>query len=384
MTIIGMGPGNVDLLSTRAIQVIEQAPVLIGSKRLIECFPEKVGVVGIKTQDIIDQLRTNPEAVVLMSGDTGFFSGAKQLMDAFPEAEIIPGISSLSYFCSRIGTSYEDITWLSRHGRTGDILSQLLRSSRLFVLTDKRHSPYHLAQALPEDIRSQTRFIIGENLSLEDEIITSLLASEVLDRDYASLCVVLMDYLGPTPPLLLRDEEIVRGEVPMTKEDIRALALLKLDPRPGETMIDVGSGTGSISLALARLGIKVHALEKNQAAIAVFRKNLARLGGDIELHEGKASDSIPRLPKAQAAFIGGSGGELSRILEQLRMNNPDMRLVISAITLETLTEVTRLTQSPGLELIDATLIQVSQAKQLGSYHLMQAKNPIYLLEVRFV
>lgn len=305
-------------------------------------------------------------------------------MDAFPEAEIIPGISSLSYFCSRIGTSYEDITWLSRHGRTGDILSQLLRSSRLFVLTDKRHSPYHLAQALPEDIRSQTRFIIGENLSLEDEIITSLLASEVLDRDYASLCVVLMDYLGPTPPLLLRDEEIVRGEVPMTKEDIRALALLKLDPRPGETMIDVGSGTGSISLALARLGIKVHALEKNQAAIAVFRKNLARLGGDIELHEGKASDSIPRLPKAQAAFIGGSGGELSRILEQLRMNNPDMRLVISAITLETLTEVTRLTQSPGLELIDATLIQVSQAKQLGSYHLMQAKNPIYLLEVRFV
>ena len=383
MTIIGIGPGEVDLLSRRARQRIEQAEIIIGSPRLIGLFPDKPSRAAVRTDEVVELVRQYPGAAVLMSGDSGFFSGAKGVLKAFPKAEVIPGISSLSYFCARLGRSYDDIAWLSLHGRSGNITAKLLEHGSLFVLTDETNTPAAIAKQLPPDIRRATRVSVGANLSQADEVIDILPAEEVTGRQYAPLCVALFDYAGPAVPKLLRDDEMLRGKSPMTKEEVRAIALLKLAPRAGETIIDVGSGTGSVSFALARLGVSVKAIEHDPAAWEIFQSNLTRLGGDVVLYRGQASQLIPQLPRAEAAFIGGSGGELSDILQQLRANNPAMRLVIAAITLETLSQVMALSQQGEIELTDVTAVQISQAKELGAYHLMMAKNPVYLMEVRF-
>lgn len=176
------------------------------------------------------------------------------------------------------------------------------------------------------------------------------------------------------------DSEFIRGEVPMTKQEVRILSVAKLQLDKASVVYDIGAGTGSVSIEVAAQcpDGRVYAIEKASEGISLIDANRKKFNiGNIELVEGTAPQCMERLPAPTHVFIGGSGGRLVDIIKAVRKKNPKVRFVLNAVTLETMGELMKL-QSLFPEYADMEVIQVSvsRAKVLGNHHLMRAENPV--------
>ena len=198
-----------------------------------------------------------------------------------------------------------------------------------------------------------------------------------------TLSVLLIEHL-PQPPRRCAgfpDEAFLRGDVPMTKQEVRAAALAKLAVRPTDTLWDVGAGTGSVSveLALAAPRGRVYAVECDPEACALIRKNRERFAAwNLTLIEGKAPQALEALPAPDAVFLGGTKGSMEAVVDAVLAKNPQARLCISAIALETLSAaVAALTAREFTA--EVTQIAVSCTKPAGRLHLLMANNPIFLI-----
>ena len=172
----------------------------------------------------------------------------------------------------------------------------------------------------------------------------------------------------------------------MTKEEVREVSVCKLGLTKEAVLYDVGSGTGSIAVECARLsdGIQVFAIEKKEEAAELIEENRSRYGlSNLTLVRGEAPEALKGLPAPTHVFIGGSSGNMKEILAVLYQKNPKARIVVNAITLETVSEVTELLKTLPVEKEEVIQIQVSRAKAAGGYHLMQAENPVYILSFFF-
>ncbi|MDO4268195.1 MAG: cobyrinate a,c-diamide synthase [Eubacteriales bacterium] len=179
----------------------------------------------------------------------------------------------------------------------------------------------------------------------------------------------------------MNDSCFIRGEIPMTKSEIRAVSLSKLELGPDSVIYDVGAGTGSVSVeaAVAAFRGHVYAFEQKEEGCRLIHENAAKFSLDnITVICGKAPEAMEPYPAPDAAFIGGSGGEIGRILDLLFEKNPNIRVVINAIALETLSEITDWFQKRKTE-PDISCIQVSRAALRGKYHMMQGMNPVYVI-----
>lgn len=181
----------------------------------------------------------------------------------------------------------------------------------------------------------------------------------------------------------MRDEWFVRGKIPMTKEEVRVVSLAKLEIAPDSVIYDIGAGTGSVTveaICMAPQG-QIYAFEQKKEGCELIRENLNRVEIPAEravVVEGRAPECLSGYPVPDRAFIGGSGGNISEILDLLFEKNPSVRIVINVIALESLSQVTDYCVRRGL-IPDVTCIQASRAKQLGAYHLMQGMNPVYVI-----
>ena len=181
----------------------------------------------------------------------------------------------------------------------------------------------------------------------------------------------------------MRDEWFVRGKIPMTKEEVRVVSLAKLEIAPDSVIYDIGAGTGSVTveaICMAPQG-QIYAFEQKKEGCELIRENLNRVEIPAEravVVEGRAPECLSGYPVPDRAFIGGSGGNISEILDLLFEKNPSVRIVINVIALESLSQVTDYCARRGL-IPDVTCIQASRAKQLGAYHLMQGMNPVYVI-----
>ena len=190
----------------------------------------------------------------------------------------------------------------------------------------------------------------------------------------------------------MRDEWFIRGEVPMTKSEVRAVSLSKLELDSHSVLLDIGAGTGSVSVEAALVwGVKrVFAFEKKAEAARLFEENRKKAGTEkIVLKEGEAL-SLLRDPavrreleagqegRATHAFIGGSSGNMKEIVEELLSLNPCMRVVINVIALETLASVISMLDELSID-GEIVSVQVSRARKAGGYHLMQGQNPVYVI-----
>ena len=173
----------------------------------------------------------------------------------------------------------------------------------------------------------------------------------------------------------------IRGKTPMTKQEVRAAALAKLAVRPTDTLWDVGAGTGSVSveLALAAPAGRVCAVECDAEACDLIRQNRAKFAvQNLHLTEGLAPAALADWPAPDAVFIGGSKGSLRAVVDAALAANPDARLCISAIALETLQEAVAALTAHGLT-AQVTQIAVSRSRAAGSLHLLMANNPVFLI-----
>lgn len=390
--VIGIGMGNPDTLTVGAKRAIEGSGLLIGAKRLLEPFAyldcEKLDL--IRPSEIAEALAAAQceQASVLMSGDVGFYSGATGLygkLDGF-DVEVIPGISSLVYFCAKLRTTWQDVTLVSAHGREHDAVGAIQASRKTFCITGGATKVEDICAELVERGLGSVQVMAGERLSYDDERIVEGTAAQLSTLSFENLTVMLV--LNPNPverefaAPSLADADFLRGKAPMTKEEVRALVVSKLRIAADHVVWDVGAGTGSVSIeaALAANRGRVFAIEKSVYAIDLLEQNKKALGvSNLSIVPGSAPKALSGLPAPDRVFIGGSSGELSEIVEMAIEANSQVRICATAVTLETLGLL--IAELKKLEIDDADIIQVavSRADKVGSYHLMRAENPIYIV-----
>ena len=181
----------------------------------------------------------------------------------------------------------------------------------------------------------------------------------------------------------MNDNHFIRGRVPMTKSEIRAIVLSKLDLKKDSTVYDIGAGTGSVGIeaALSMRQGSVYAIEKKEDGCELIRRNQEALGAkNLTVVCGSAPEALTGLPVPDRVFIGGSGGRLAEILDLVREKNPQARAVITVIALETLAAVGGYLKDRRLE-AEIVSVQVARAEKRGSYHLMQGQNPVYIITI---
>ena len=184
----------------------------------------------------------------------------------------------------------------------------------------------------------------------------------------------------------LRDEDFIRDKIPMTKEEVRHISVCKLGLTEDAVVYDVGAGTGSIAVEIANLSteIQVFAIETAPEAVSLIRKNVEKFGlFNVEVVEAIAPEGLEALPVPSHAFIGGSKGNLKAILDTLYAKNPQMRIVMNAVSLEAIVQMQQALSFFQVKDLDITQMSVSKAKELGDYHLMMANNPVYIYAFTF-
>jgi precorrin-6Y C5,15-methyltransferase (decarboxylating) len=178
------------------------------------------------------------------------------------------------------------------------------------------------------------------------------------------------------------DELFIRGDVPMTKQEVRAVSLSKLQLAAADIVYDIGAGTGSVSVEAAlkvRKGM-VWALEKDPGAVEIIEKNKKKFGAaNMKIMQTAAPAGLETLPSPDKVFIGGSGGNLKEILNLLYRKNPEARIVINAVTLETLNQAVDYYRTRPAYDLEIVHIIVAKARSLGGLHLMTGQNPVYIL-----
>ncbi|MBQ4353936.1 MAG: precorrin-6Y C5,15-methyltransferase (decarboxylating) subunit CbiT, partial [Clostridia bacterium] len=183
----------------------------------------------------------------------------------------------------------------------------------------------------------------------------------------------------------IADEEFLRGDVPMTKSEVRTISMAKLDLPADAVVYDVGAGTGSVSVecALAAYDGQVYAIKKEADAAELIRQNRGKFGcGNLHIVEGLAPDALNDLPVPTHAFIGGSSGNLREILAVLLDKNPDVRIVINAITVETQTEAEECAKMFGFTEYETVSVNIARSRKLGRYHMMTAQNPVSVITLQ--
>ena len=178
------------------------------------------------------------------------------------------------------------------------------------------------------------------------------------------------------------DREFIQKELPMTKQEIREIYIAKLQLKDNSTLIDVGAGTGSIGIEAAtylRNG-QVYAIEKEEKGIETLKENIKKFRlENIEVIVGRAPEAIPTI-EYDRMFIGGSTGSMRDILEHfIKYSKKDSRVVINAITLETLADATKLLKELDFKNIEVVNVVVSRGKNIGPYTMMYGENPIYII-----
>lgn len=393
--LIGIGMGNPDLLTREAEEAIRSSELLLGAARLLDGFPEldAARMAMTRPRELERAIRESDaeQISVLYSGDTGFFSGAKgllALLEGQMDVEVLPGISSLSCFCARIKRSWQDVFVLSCHGRDEGAAAAVQSHSSTFLLTGGAFRVETVCRSLCEAGLGHLSCAAGERLSYPEERIVFGTVEELSRDSFADLSVLLVDNPAPVQPIFqapgLSDDAFLRGRVPMTKEEVRALVVSKLRLGRRDTVWDVGAGTGSVSVecALCLSEGRVYAVERRPEAVELIQANRERFQlSNLHIVEGEAPQVLSGLPAPDSVFIGGSSGALRDIVGAALEKNPAVRIVVTAITLETLQGALEAIRCFGFQDTEVVQVTIARSSSVGPYHMMRGENPVYLISM---
>lgn len=422
--LLGIGMGDHMMMTEEVKERLRFADCIIGASRMVESALAAIGEMkregtqgsanssglhenteslGLETYceyrapQIAGFIRENTSCkrfAVVFSGDTGFYSGAKKLAEALEEGaectvEMLPGVSSVSYLASRLNVSWEDAKIVCLHGQTSNYIQSIAYHEKVFLLLGRKGQEEEICGKLNWYGLGETEVAVGKNLSYPEEEIFIKKASELKPKDVEGLAAAMVFHPHPLKKTCVHvpDSAFIRAEagkktVPMTKEEIRAAVIAKLGLERGSVLWDVGAGTGSVSIEAALLSedIRVYAVEKNAEAIALLRENKRKFKTDwVEIVEGTAPAALKNLEAPTHVFIGGSSGNGKEILRTVLKMNRHARIVLTAISLETVKEAMEAMQEGLLPNAEVTQIFVAKSRELGSFHMMMGQNPVYII-----
>lgn len=392
VTLIGMGSGQPENLTLQGLAALRQADLILGARRLLAVLPAgctENRAAAYRPDEVAELLQTSgaENAVLVYSGDTGFYSGASSMMEKLEalgvRARVLPGLSSIQLLAAALGRPWQGWNLVSAHGRTCDPVAECMQGRPTFFLTGGSEDPATLCAQLAAEGFGDVQGVVGQCLGTPEEKLFRGSVKELAAGRFNSLSVLLVEAAEVLPRRApgLPDEAFERGDVPMTKQEVRAAVLAKLAVRPEDILWDVGAGTGSVSveLALAAPRGRVYAVECRPEGCALIKANREKFRTrNLVLVEGLAPAALSDLPAPDAVFIGGSKGSLAAIVDAALDKNPDARICVSGIALETLSAAVAALTARG-RTVQVSQIAVSRAKAVGGLHLMMAQNPIYLI-----
>lgn len=331
VTVVGVDGG---VLPAGGAALIAGAELVVGGRRHLE----RHAVGAAKTLElgpVAEALRVLPayagdrapaDAVVLASGDPGFFGIVRALRAASIAVVVVPAVSSVQRVAAMVGRSWDDVTVVSAHGRDLGPALNICRTHRVVaVLTGPGAGPAELAAGLAGWRR---KLAVAEDLGGPGERLSVVDATAGVERDWLEpnvvLCLPESDPVSErgwlagglgVPPVdgwALPEDSFSHRDGMVTKPEVRALALARLAPGPGTLVWDVGAGSGAVGIECARLGSAVIAVERDAAQCVRIVANAARYGVDVRLEDGAAPDVLAGLPRPDAVFVGGGGPTVVR------------------------------------------------------------------------
>lgn len=390
VTLLGMGSGTAAHLTKAAETALTDAGCIVGAKRLLAQLPENCSdhrFAATKPGDILAILEQNRDrdCVVVYSGDSGFYSGCRSLLPLLEgwKVNVLPGISSVQLLAAALGCPWQDWLLVSAHGVDCNAVAAVMQGQPAFFLTGGTLGPAALCAQLVKAGLGKLLVTVGEDLGTPEEKITAATAAECAAASFSPLSVLLAEPApqGPRRTPGWPDEWFIRGQVPMTKQMVRAAVLATLAPKADAVLWDVGAGTGSVSVELAAAANRgrVFAVECLPEACELIEANRRKFcAWNLQVIPGKAPDALADLPAPDGVFIGGSKGNMQAIVDAVLQKNPCARLCMTAIALESLTVAMQALEKHGFN-PRVTQLAVSETRLAGQLHMLSAQNPVFLI-----
>lgn len=413
--IIGVLDNGCSGLSATALTGLQEAEVVIAASRVLKLFAATI--MQAECKDLTGNLSLVPEwinvalaaqkkVVVLATGDPLCHGIASFLVKKLgvDKLEIMPNVSSIQLAFARIGMAWQDAKICSVHSKDAGewyrgaaaehglyaLLQAINQHDKLAILTSPENNPARIARMLMiENMANLFNMVVAEDLLCTDEkLFQGLSIAELAEQEFTGNDVVILCRVQEKADALLfgyadhafKQRKPDKGLI--TKREVRAVSLARLQLTINSIVWDIGAGSGSVGIEAAKLCIQghVYAVEKNAADFAIARENARNFGlHNYTLIENKAPLGMQDWPEPNAIFIGGSGGELAGLMElclaKLQANGC---LVMNFVTLENLnTALETLKQSDALW--DITQLQASRSQPILHMNRMQAENPVWIV-----
>lgn len=377
----------------RAQQALTAATLVAGGQRHLDALPvpetARRVVMGNVVRAVDEVARHQGPAVVLASGDPGFFGIVRALRERGLRFEVLPAVSSVAQAFARAGIPWDDALVVSAHGRD---LAPVINACRAFgkvaVLTAPGAGPSEIAAALAGVPRT---VMVCEDLGTGQERVTEFSTGRAVPpaAQWREPNVVLV-LAAPAqqaergwisspalPPVgwALPEDDFAHRSGMVTKAEVRALVLPRLAPRVGTLVWDIGAGSGSVGIECARFGAAVVAVERDGQQRARIRTNAQAHGVEVSLAAGEAPAVLAGLPDPDAVFVGGGGAEVVAACAERRPT----RIVVALAALDRLAPVRTLLIESGYT-VEGTLISASRLSALpdGSTRLA-GTNPVLVV-----
>ncbi|MEV6944259.1 precorrin-6y C5,15-methyltransferase (decarboxylating) subunit CbiE [Streptomyces sp. NPDC051172] len=397
ITVVGTGTG-----APVPLEAVAGAELVVGGRRHLDAvrLPETaerivLGPLAPALDAMEEYVGKDRRVVVLASGDPGFFGIVRALAERFgaERLDVRPGVSSVATAFARLGLTWDDAVVVSAHGRDPRTAVNVCRAHpKVAVLTGPGSGPAELGAALARTGPGRV-LVVASALGSGEESLERLSPAEAAGRDWGTavsvvLCLDETRAPGPVRTLAgaagrpsgwaLDEGEFAHRDSMITKFEVRALALARLGPRPGDLVWDVGSGSGSVAVECARLGAAVSAVEKAPDGVERIRANAGAHGVDVHVVHGTAPDALDRLDAPDAVFVGGGGRELPDIVRACA-RRARRTVVVAMAALDRVPAVRTALTDAGFD-CDGVLLQSSRLAPLpGDVTRLAATNPVFLL-----
>jgi precorrin-6Y C5,15-methyltransferase (decarboxylating) len=395
--VVGLGMSPEDL-TPRAREIIREAQVLVGGRRLLDYFPEHQGMkipLGREPEGTLRQLAPLAETrrvVVLASGDPNFYGVGPLVVRVLGADQVVihPNLTAVQIAGARLKMPWQDATVVSLHGRGWEPLEAALgQPGPLMIYTDPEHSPGEIARFLLVRGLTQVRFCVLEDLGQDTERITWLSPAEAREGAFSPLNLVVVrlepeevSRLRPQLHLGLPEAALAHQAGLITKTEVRAVVLAKLALGPGQVLWDVGAGCGSVGLEAALLlpGGKIFAVERDPERAAQIAANRDKFGVlNLEVVCGRAPECLADLSAPHRVFVGGGGDRVGAIIQEaVRRLAPGGRVVITAALLETMEAARAILDQADWE-VEVVHLQVSRSHPLAGGMALKALNPVWIV-----
>jgi precorrin-6Y C5,15-methyltransferase (decarboxylating) len=369
-----------------ATEALASAQLVVGAPRHLDTatIPAHAQRIELKHLDeTLDALSKHEgPAVVLASGDPGFFGIVRALRARGITPCVIPAVSSVADAFARIGLDWDDALVVSAHGRDPrKALAAALAHPKAAILTAPG-----TAAGLARDLHAAGKRVYAvELLGTPQERVTEAPADHLADPN---VLIALDPDDAPGPPRWLAghpgapdgwalpEDAFEHRDSMITKPEVRALVLARLGPAPGRTIWDVGAGSGSVTVECARFGAWVIAIESDPAQCAKIRRNAERHHVRLRVHQGRAPEALAGLPPADAVFAGG--GDHAVLATAIRLASP-RTVVVTLAAVDRVAETAALLDQHRYQ-ADGVQLQASRLRPLpGGNHRLAAQNPVFVL-----